>query len=65
LKYKEQVAPEASLYVLDLSSYGSLLMPEDQPDAYQIGGWSDNVLDFMQSVEDPGEVIGHIEEIEP
>lgn len=65
LDYKEKVAPEASIYILDLSSYGDLIMPENQPDAYQLSGWNDNILDFMQAVEDPDEVIGRIEEIEP
>lgn len=63
--YKDEVAPEASLYVLDLSSYGDLLMPEGQPDVYQISGWDDNVLNFMEYGENPDAMIREIENVEP
>jgi len=65
LDYKRDVAPEASLYIIDLSSYGDLVMPEDQPDAYQISGWDENVLDFMQYGENPDAMITEIENVEP
>lgn len=64
-KYKETVAPGASLYILDLSSYSTLAMPEHQEDVYQISGWNDNVLDFIQNVENPSDVIQEVEDIGP
>lgn len=64
-RYKRDVAPEASLYVIDLSSYGDLVMPEGEPDVYQISGWDDNVLNFMKYGENPDAAIQEIENVEP
>lgn len=64
-RYKDEVNPEASLYVIDLSSYRDLLMPENQPDAYQISGWDDSVLNFMEYGENPDAMIQEIEDVQP
>jgi len=64
-RYKKNVAPEASLYVIDLSSYENLVMPEDEPDSYYISGWDDSVLDFIQYGENPRAMIEEVEQVEP
>jgi len=64
-KYKQQVAPEASLYLVDLNSYGDLVTPEGAKDVYNISGWSSNVLDFIAKVERVGAMIEEISAVEP
>lgn len=63
--YKEEVAPEASLYLVDLQSYGDLVIPEGAEDVYNISGWSEKVIDFIQYAENEGEIIQEIENYAP
>lgn len=64
-KYKENVAPEASLYLVDLQSYGDLVTPEGAEDVYNISGWTDKVIDFIQYAENEGEIVQEIEDFNP
>ncbi|WP_224268351.1 TROVE domain-containing protein [Haloprofundus salinisoli] len=59
--YRETVAPDTHLYVVDLSSYGDLVTPEGYEDVYNISGWSERVLDLVAYAEHPDEVLGEIE----
>ena len=61
--YRRAVAPESALYMIDLSSYGDLVTPEGYEQVFNISGWNDNVLDFIQYAERPGEVLAEIEAI--
>ncbi len=61
-KYKEEVNPDASLYIIDLNSYGDLNFPENYPDVYNISGWSSKILDFIQYAEDEKEIVKEIKE---
>lgn len=63
--YHEEVAPEASLYLIDLAAYGGLVTPEGYEDVYNISGWSGTVLDFIVSAEAPLQVIETVEAFEP
>jgi hypothetical protein len=63
--YREAVAPEASLYMVDLASYGDLVTPEGYEDVYNISGWSEQVLEFIGYAEDPTQVIDEIEAFDP
>jgi hypothetical protein len=63
--YRSAVAPEASLYMVDLASYGDLATPEDYEDVYNISGWSENVLEFIGYAEEPTQVIDEIAAFEP
>ncbi|QLH84797.1 TROVE domain-containing protein [Halosimplex pelagicum] len=63
--YRERVAPEASLYLIDLAAYGDLVTPEGYEDVYNVSGWSENVLEFIDHAEEPGAVIETIETFDP
>ncbi len=60
LKYRKKVGPETRLYMLDLSSYGDLTMPEGHPGVYSLSGWNKRVLDLMHHVENQNQVIEEI-----
>lgn len=63
--YREEVAPDASLYVIDLAAYGDLVTPEGYEDVYNVSGWSETVFEFIGSAEAPLQVIETIEAFEP
>lgn len=63
-KYTEQVAPDTSLYLVDLANYGTLQTPEGAQDVYQLSGWSENVIDFIDNMENVDGMIREIESIE-
>ena len=63
--YRDAVAPDASLYMIDLASYGDLVTPEGYEDVYNVSGWSENVLEFMAYAERPLQVIDEIEAFDP
>lgn len=65
VRYKNAVAPDANLYLVDLASYGDLVTPEGAQGVYNISGWSSNVLDFIGKIERAGEMVREIEEVEP
>jgi len=63
-EYK-QANPEASLYLVDLNSYGDLVVPEGANDVYQLSGWTENVIDFIDRMENTGDFIRGIEQTQP
>mgnify|MGYP000185734562 CR=1 FL=1 len=63
--YRERVAPEASLYLIDLASYGDLVTPEGYEDVYNVSGWSENVLEFIEHAEAPSQAVDEIDGFEP
>ncbi len=63
--YRASVAPNASLYMVDLASYGDLATPEGYEDVYNISGWSEQVLEFIGYAEEPSQVIEEIDDFEP
>lgn len=62
-KYKE-FNPDASLYLVDLQSYGDLVTPEGAQDVYNISGWTESVIDFIDKMENVDDMIREIESIE-
>lgn len=64
-RYTDEVNPDAHLYMVDLASYGTLSLPENYQNVHQIGGWSENIIDFIDSYEQAEDVIGDIQSIEP
>jgi len=64
-KYKSQVAPDTSLYLVDLNNYGDLVTPEGKQDVYQLSGWTENVIDFIDKMENVDGMIREIESTEP
>jgi len=63
--YREAVAPDVSLYLIDLASYGDLVTPEGYKDVYNVSGWSENVLEFIEHAEEPMQVIDEIDALDP
>jgi hypothetical protein len=59
--YRESVAPDASLYMIDLAAYGDLVTPEGYEEVYNISGWSENVLEFIGHAEERMQVIDEID----
>ena len=62
--YRDEVAPECSLYIINLASYGTLSTPEGMDGVFRIGGWSSQVLDFVEYAEKEDEIIEVIENYE-
>lgn len=61
-EYKEDVNPDAKLYIIDISSYGDLSMPENYSDVFRISGWTSKVLSFIEYAEDEDEFIQEIKD---
>jgi hypothetical protein len=64
-RYKQEVNTDASLYLVDLQNYGDLTVPEGAEDVYQLSGWTENVIDFIDKMENVGGMIREIESVEP
>jgi hypothetical protein len=63
-RYREEVSSEPALYMLDLSSYGDLATPEGYEGVFNVSGWNDNILDFIQYAESPGGIIEQVDAVE-
>lgn len=63
--YCDEVASDTALYLVDLASYGDLVAPDGYDNVYNISGWSENALDFIEHAETPMQVIDAIEGFEP
>lgn len=62
--YRERVNAEASLYMLDLQSYGDLVTPEGMDGVYNISGWNSKIIKFIQYAERPRQIIDEVENYE-
>ena len=62
--YRDEVAPECSLYIINLASYGTISTPEGMDGVFRISGWSSQVLDFIEYAEKEDEIIDVIENYE-
>lgn len=62
-KYK-RMAPNAKLYLFDLSGYGLLPLRLIEPDVYLIAGWSERVFDVLYAIDRGGDALEVINEIE-
>ncbi|MDS0280266.1 TROVE domain-containing protein, partial [Halomicroarcula sp. S1AR25-4] len=63
--YRDEVSANTALYLVDLAAYGDLVTPEGYENVYNISGWSENVLSFIEHAEKPKQVIDEIEAFEP
>jgi len=62
--YKEEVNPSASLYLVDLASYGDMSFPEGYPDVYLLQGWTSDMLDYIQHAENEQALLNDIKNFE-
>jgi hypothetical protein len=51
-KYRRQVNQNTFLHTIDLTGYGTVLMPEDDPKTNIITGWSEKILDYINMFEE-------------
>jgi len=63
--YRDEVSSGTALYLVDLASYGDLVTPEGYENVYNVSGWSENVLSFIEHAENPKQVIDEIDAFEP
>ena len=62
-KYK-QIAPNAKLYLFDLSGYGTTPLNIIRDDVTLIAGWSDRIFEMLEAIEKGSSVIEKIKKIE-
>jgi hypothetical protein len=63
--YRNEVSSDTALYLVDLASYGDLVTPEGYENVYNVSGWSENVLSFIEHAENPKQVINEIDAFDP
>jgi hypothetical protein len=61
--YKQQVAPQAKLYLFDLRGLGTTPVDIRHNDVYLISGWSDKIFDVMEAMENGHTALQHIHSI--
>jgi 60 kDa SS-A/Ro ribonucleoprotein len=65
VKYKHNINPNVYTYSFDLSSYGTLQIPDNESRVCTAGGFSDKVLNFIPKFEqDKVDMLEEIEKIE-
>jgi len=65
LKYKT-MQPKVRLYLFDLAGYGTVQIPDTEPNVAIIGGFSDRIFDFIKRFEeDRSKVLEAIEKYNP
>lgn len=62
-EYKK-IAPDARLYLFDLAGYGHLPIELPREDVSLIAGWSERIFDMLAAVENGGNAIEEIRQIE-
>jgi hypothetical protein len=50
-EYQRKVNPNAYLHTIDLTGYGTTLLPENAKNVCAIGGWSDKIFQFIDMFE--------------
>jgi len=65
IKYQRK-CPDTKLYLFNLSGYGNIIVPQDTKNVHLIAGWSDRVLEYIQTSEQTGtSAIERIRAIKP
>lgn len=62
-RYKT-IAPHAKLYVFDLAGHGRAPLNIQRNDVYLIAGWSDKIFDILHALDNAGNALAAINEIE-
>lgn len=66
LQYKRTINPNVKLYSFDLTGYGTIQFPQEDPNVILLAGWSDRVLEFIHKYESFGtQMISEIENYSP
>jgi len=64
LRYKQEVAPDAKLYLFDLKGYGQAPLQILRNDVYLVAGWSDKVFEVLAALENGSSALDAINNIE-
>jgi len=59
----KKIAPDAKLYLFDLSGYGKLPIDIQKNDVYLLAGWSDKIFDILSAMEDTKSALEKINQI--
>lgn len=62
-KAYKAIAPEAKLYLFDLSGYGNTTVNVQKHDVCLIAGWSDKVFDVLQAIENGASAVEKIKHV--
>ncbi|MEO1052394.1 MAG: TROVE domain-containing protein [Bacteroidota bacterium] len=63
-RYRREVAPNAKLYLFDLMGYGNTPLRVERGDVNLIAGWSDKIFDVLTAIEEGGNALTQIDQIE-
>lgn len=64
-EYRDTVSKDTHLYIINLQSYGDMSMPDGYENVYQISGWSENILKFVQYAENEQDILHEIADYQP
>ncbi len=59
----KKIAPDAKLYLFDLSGYGKVPIDIQNNDVYLLAGWSDKIFDILSAMEDTKSALEKINQI--
>ena len=62
-KYKK-IAPNAKLYIFDLSGYGATPLDVVREDVTLIAGWGDSIFDMLDAIDHSSAVLEEIKKTE-
>jgi hypothetical protein len=63
-KQYRKIAPNAKIYLFDLSGYGNTPLNVNRDDVYLIAGWSDKIFDVLNALENGNDALKMIDKIE-
>ena len=59
----KKIAPDAKLYLFDLSGYGKVPLNIQKNDVYLLAGWSDKIFDILAAMENTKSALENIKQI--
>jgi hypothetical protein len=59
----KKIAPDAKLYLFDLSGYGKVPLNIQKNDVYLLAGWSDKIFDILAAMENTKSALENINQI--
>ncbi|MDO6433700.1 TROVE domain-containing protein [Flavitalea sp. BT771] len=62
-KSYKKLAPQAKLYLFDLAGHGQSPLQLEKNDVYLVAGWSDKIFHALQAIEEGGNAIKRIENL--
>ena len=62
--YKQEIAPEAKLFLFDLAGYGNTPLDVKTGDVHLIAGWSDKVFEVMEGLRKGEKALSMINKID-